>query len=213
VCAGWSTSRTGAEVNPRPSSWHATGTALVIVLMACRGPAAPPVADAPPAVGGAPTTAPGAGPHAREEPQLCTVLTSVMASEPEGFARLRGRLLAAGQWLGRATLPGTERCTIEGEAWPVARYSCAGAPFAATRQNGAEGTFEMLADELDQCLDSPIWFPRTWRRGSAFEFAMGERLQAWTDYSTVPPSQVVLKMQQDATGNAYRMTVDLQAVP
>jgi hypothetical protein len=185
----------------------------VIVLTACRGAPAPPVADASPAVTRAPTAVPGAGPPAREEPRLCTVLASVIASEPQGFVRLRGRPLAKGQWLGRATLPGTERCTIEGEAWPGARYSCAGAPFAATRQNGAEGAFETLAAELDQCLDSPIWFPRTWRRGSAFEFAMGERLQAWTDYSTAPPSQVVLKMQQDASGSAYRMMVDLQAVP
>jgi hypothetical protein len=196
-------------VNQRPSSWRATGTALVIVLTACQGAPAPPVADASPAVARAPTAVPDAGPPAREEPGLCTVL----ASELDAFARLRGRPLAAGRWFGRATLPGTERCTIEGEAWPGARYSCAGAPFATTRQNGAEGAFETLAEDLDQCLDSPIWFPRTWRRGSAFEFAMGERLQAWTDYSTVPPSQVVLKMQQDATGNAYRMTVDLQAVP
>jgi hypothetical protein len=200
-------------VNPRPSSWRTTGTALVIVLTACQGAPAPPVAGASPAVLRAPTAAPGAGPHAREEPRLCTVLASVVASEPEGFARLRGRPLAKGQWLGRATLPGTERCTIEGEAWPAARYSCAGAPFATTRQNGAEGAFETLAAELDQCLDSPIWFPRTWRRGSAFEFAMGERLQAWTDYGSAPPSQVVLKMQQDATSNAYRIKVDLQAVP
>jgi hypothetical protein len=200
-------------VGPKSSSWRATGSALVIVLTACQGPPAPPVADASPAVAGAPTAAPDAGPPAREEPRLCTVLASVIASEEEAFARLRGQPLAKGQWLGRATLPGTERCTIEGEAWPGARYSCAGAPFATTRQNGAEGAFETLAEDLDQCLDSPIWFPRTWRRGSAFEFAMGERLQAWTDYSTAPPSQVVLKMQQDATGNAYRMTVDLQAVP
>jgi hypothetical protein len=200
-------------VGPKSSSWRATGSALVIVLTACQGPPAPPVADASPAVAGAPTAAPDAGPPAREEPRLCTVLASVIASEEEAFARLRGQPLAKGQWLGRATLPGTERCTIEGEAWPAARYSCAGAPFATTQQNGAEGAFETLAAELDQCLDSPIWFPRTWRRGSAFEFAMGERLQAWTDYSTAPPSQVVLKMQQDATGNAYRMMVDLQAIP
>ena len=35
----------------------------------------------------------------------------------------------------------------------------------------------------------------------------------WTDYSTSPPSQVVLKVQQDATGRAYRVKLDLQAVP
>ena len=185
---------------------------LVVLLTACQGE--PPAAvDAPPAVAHAPSAAPAAGPRARPEPRLCTVLASVVASEPEGFARLRGRPLGAGQWLGRATLPGTERCTIEGEAWPGARYSCAGAPFAATRQDGARGAFEALADELDQCLDSPIWFPRSWQRGSAFEFAMGERLQAWTDYSTAPPSQVVLKVQQDTTGRAYRVKLDLQTAP
>jgi hypothetical protein len=182
-------------------------------VTACQGEPATVAVDASPAVADAPTAAPAAGVTARHEPRLCTVLAGVVASEPEGFARLRGRPLEAGQWLGRTTLPGTERCTIEGDAWPGARYSCDSAPFAAAWQHGAEREFEALADELDQCLDSPIWFPRTWQRGSAFEFAMGERLQAWTDYSTAPPSQVVLKVQQDATGRAYRVKLDLQAVP
>jgi hypothetical protein len=200
-------------VNPRSASWRATGSALVIVLTAYQSEPAPPAVDASPKVARASTAAPGAGPPAGAGPRLCTVLASVVASEPEGFARLRGRPLAAGQSLGRATLPGTERCTIEGEAWPGARYSCAGAPFVAGRQEGADGAFEGLAQELEQCLDSPTWFPRTWLRGSAFAFAMGERLQAWTDYSTAPPSQVVLKVQQDAFGHAYRVRLDLQAVP
>jgi hypothetical protein len=200
-------------VGAAASSRRATSAVLVVLLTACQGEPAAPAADGSQAVAHAPSAAPAAGPRARHEPRLCAVLASVVASEPEGFARLRGRPLGAGQWLGRATLPGTERCTIEGEAWPGARYSCAGAPFAATRQDGARGAFEALADELDQCLDSPIWFPRSWQRGSAFEFAMGERLQAWTDYSTAPPSQVVLKVQQDATGRAYRVKLDLQAVP
>jgi hypothetical protein len=42
---------------------------------------------------------------------------------------------------------------------------------------------------------------------------MGERLQAWTDHSTSPPSQVVLKVQQDADGSAYRVKLDVQTVP
>ena len=182
--------------------------------MACQGDPAAPAADAEPTASLArPVPAPSAGPPPSKGPHLCTTLAGVVATESEGFARLRGRPLGAGQWLGRATLPGTERCTIEGEAWPGARYSCDSAPFAAARREGAQGAFEALADELDQCLDSPIWFPRSWQRGRAFEFAMGERLQAWTDHSTSPPSQVVLKVQQDASGRAYRVKLNVEAVP
>jgi hypothetical protein len=186
---------------------------LLLVLAACQREPAAPMADGSRAIAHAPSAAPAAGPPARDEPPLCTVLASVVASGPQGFAQLRGRALAAGQWLGRATLPGTERCTIEGEAWPRVRYACAGAPFAADREDGAQVAFEALATELEQCLESPIWFPRTWQRGKAFEFAMGERLQAWTDRSTSPPSQVVLKVQQDAGGRAYRVKLNLEAVP
>jgi hypothetical protein len=133
--------------------------------------------------------------------------------EPEGFARLRGRPLAAERWLGRETLPGTERCTIDGSIWPRARYSCAGASFAVARRDDAGAVFEALADELGESLESPIWFPRGWQRGTNFDFAMGERLQTWTDHSTSPPSQVVLKVQRDATGNVYRVQLDLEAAP
>jgi hypothetical protein len=184
------------------------------VLTACQGGGAAPGVDAAlPTLAPAPSTASAAGPSSRREPQLCTVLANVVASEPAGFAQLRGRPLAVGQWLGQATLPGTERCMIEGEAWPLARYSCAGAPLAADGGDGAQGAFEALAAELDQCLDSPIWFPHTWQRGSGFEFAMGERLQAWTDHGTAPPSQVVLRVQQEPSGRAYRVMLDVQAVP
>ena len=59
---------------------------------------------------------PEAGSPARRAPELCATLAGVVSAELEGFARLRSRRLAADSWLGRATLPGTERCTIEGEA-------------------------------------------------------------------------------------------------
>jgi hypothetical protein len=202
-------------MSARSARWRAPRATLVLALTACHGtPEAPDVEAAPPAIAQAvPSAPPAAGPPMAHEPQLCTVLASVVASEPAGFAPLRGRPLAAGTWHGRTTLPGTERCTIEGAAWPMARYSCAGAPLAVAEEDGAQGTFEAFAADLDRCLDSPIWFPRTWQRGSAFEFAMGERLQAWTDHSTSPPSQVVLKVQQDADGSAYRMRLDVQTVP
>lgn len=184
---------------------------LAVVLTACQGdPAAVPAAVVTAAP---PSAAPPAADVPPAQPGLCTVLAAVVATEAEGFVPLRGRALAAGRWLGRETLPGTERCTIEGEAWPRARYSCAGASFAAACRDDAGAAFEVLANQLDECLESPIWFPRAWLRGTAFDFAMGERLQAWTDHSTAPPSQVVLKVQQDATGDFYRVQLDLEAVP
>jgi hypothetical protein len=182
------------------------------VLAACQGEPAPP-----PPVAGPAAPPPAAPPPARlappPGPALCTVLAAVVASELEAFAPLRGRALAAERWLGRATLPGTEHCTIEGERWPRARYSCAGAAFAASARDDAGAAFEALAGELGECLESPIWFPRAWQRGTAFDFAMGERLQAWTDRSTFPPSQVVLKVQQDVAGDVYRVQLDLEAAP
>jgi hypothetical protein len=201
-------------VGARATQWRATWGALAIMLAACQGGGAAPGVDAAlPTAVPAPSAAPAAGSAARREPQLCTVLANVVARESAGFAQLRGRPLGAGQWLGRATLPGTERCTIEGEAWPQARYSCASAPLAVDGGDGAPRAFGALAADLNQCLDSPIWFPRTWQRGSAFEFAVGERLQAWTDHSTAPPSQVVLKVQQEPSGRAYRVWLDVQAIP
>jgi hypothetical protein len=186
--------------------------ASLLALSACREEPSPPVADAPPTLA-KPAPQPAAGPPEHLEPQLCAALAGVVATESEGFARLRSRPLAADSWLGRVILPGSERCIIEGEAWPRARYLCVGPPIRADGRDGAALAFEALARELEQCLERPSWFPRAWEAGERFEFAMGERLQAWTDRTTWPPSQVVLKVQQDAAGGAYRVKLNLEAVP
>ena len=186
--------------------------ALLLVLGACQEAESPPGAVALPTAT-TPPTQPAERPSVRLEPQLCTVLAGVVATEAEGFARLRSRRLAADSWLGRTTLPGTERCTIEGDVWPRARYQCVGAPIERDGRAGARLAFDALARELARCLGKPIWFPRDWRPGEPFEFAMGERLQAWTDRTTFPPSQVVLKLQQDAAGEVYRVKLNLEAVP
>jgi hypothetical protein len=141
------------------------------------------------------------------------VLSGILAADAEGFARLRASPIAAGRWLGRAIVPGTERCTIEGEAWPRARYACVSPPFHSDHRDGAEASYEALVGEIDQCLSKPIWFPRRWQRGEPFEFAMGERLQTWTDQSTAPPSQVVLKLQQDLDRSGYALRLSLETVP
>ncbi len=72
--------------------------------------------------------------------------------------------------------------------------------------------FEALAQTIDECLKQPIWFPRDWQKGEPFEFAMGERLQTWTDQSVSPPSQVVLKIQQDLDRRGYRLKLNLEAI-
>ena len=41
---------------------------------------------------------------------------------------------------------------------------------------------------------------------------MGERLQAWTDQSVSPPSQMMLKMQQDLDRRGYRLQLNLEAI-
>ena len=133
-------------MSARSARWCAPCAALALVLLACHGEPAGPDAEAtPPAVVHAvPSAPPAAGPPTAHEPQLCMVLANIVASEPAGFAPLRGRPLSAGQWLGQTILPGTERCSIEGEAWPWPRYSCDGAPLAVAAQDGAQGTFEAL---------------------------------------------------------------------
>jgi hypothetical protein len=143
---------------------------------------------------------------------LCSVLSAILATDAEAYAAQRSSPIAADQWLGRAIVPGTERCTIEGAAWPRARYACVSHPFQADNRDGAEAKFSAMADQIDQCLNRPVWFPRAWQRGEPFQFAMGERLQAWTDQSTTPPSQVVLKLQQDLDRSGYALQLSLETV-
>ena len=186
----------------------------VLAAAACQAAPAPqpaaPVAQAPgPTVGLGP---PAALPVAPVERELCDVLPRVLAAEPEGFAQLRASPEAADRWRGSQTLPGTERCTIEGDAWPRARYVCATRRFLIDNRDRAEARFEALAETIDACLKKPIWFPRDWHKGEPFQFAMGERLQAWTDQSVSPPSQVVLKMQQDLDRRGYRLQLNLEAI-
>ncbi len=185
-----------------------------LALAACQAsekPQAPPPEPAPPTLDSGP---PAAAPLFAAEPQreLCPALAGVIATESDGFAKLRASQIGAASWLGRDTLPGTERCTIEGEAWPRARYACASESYQAGGRDGADARFDALARAIDRCLSQPIWFPRDWQKGAPFQFAMGERLQTWTDQSTQPPFQVVLRMQQDIDRRSYQLRLDLESV-
>ena len=202
-----------AEMSARSARWRAPCAALAVVLTACQGdPRRRAPGEAARGRAGRPSTAPAAGPSTAHEPRLCTVLANVVASEPAGFAPLRGRGSPPGNGSVGPSCRGPSAAPSKARRgpWPLLLRRRAACP---REGDGARGTFEAFAADLDQCLVSPIWFPRTWRRGSAFEFAMGERLQAWTDHSTSPPSQVVLKVQQDAQGAAYRVRLDVQTVP
>ena len=192
----------------------ALGLAFLALVGCGSAPEAPPPAAlqaAPPAVV---DLGPPASPPARLPPQreLCPALATVVAAEIAGFARLRATRVAGDRWLGRESLPGVGRCTIEGEAWPRARYACTSEPFPSDNRDGAHARFTALSEDIDRCLGKPIWFPRSWQKGEPFEFAMGERLQTWTDQSSAPPSQVVLKVQQDLDHGGYVLQLALEAI-
>jgi hypothetical protein len=134
---------------------------------------------------------------------FCTALTGVIEAGPDGFAALRGQRQGNEIWTGRTTLPGTERCVIEGDAWPRARYECAG---PAEQHARAASQFARLSARIDACLGAG------WQRHAPRDFAMGERQQTWTDRSTVPPWAVVLKLQRGLSGNDYRVRLDLLTI-
>jgi hypothetical protein len=198
--------------------WIARSALALGLLVLCACEAADEVA-APPEPQAAPDATLALGPPVRLAPkpapvrrELCDVLSAILATDAEAYAAQRSSRIAADQWLGRAIVPGTERCTIEGAAWPRARYACVSHPFQADNRDGAEAKFSAMADQIDRCLNRPVWFPRAWQRGEPFQFAMGERLQAWTDQSTTPPSQVVLKLQQDLDRSGYALQLSLETV-
>jgi hypothetical protein len=147
---------------------------------------------------------------ARPEPGICPQLAGIMAGETDGYAPLRGRAIAREQWRATAGLPGVEQCTLEGEAWPRARLTCASA--AGGGRDQVLEHFDDLAAKIDACLARAFWFPRDWQRGELFEFAMDERQLAWVDQSSMPPSSVVLKVQQDVISRDYRLEVNFQTI-
>jgi hypothetical protein len=134
---------------------------------------------------------------------FCQALTGVIEAEPDGFAALRGEPQGRETWAGQTTLPGTEGCVIEGDAWPRARYACAG---PADQQDRAASQFARLSARIDACLGV------IWERHAARDFAMGERQQTWTDLSVLPPAAVVLKLQRGLSGDDYRVRLELLTI-
>lgn len=182
---------------------------LVLLLAACGSepepvpPPAPVVASLPPA--------PRPRPPEPEPSELCPALAALMAGHQDGFATARREPLTEDVWRADPVLPGTDRCTIEGDRWPRARLLCASEGYAP---GGSEirRTFEAIEDEVDQCLGKPFWFPRAWEKGRRFEFALGEQQVSWLDQSTAPPTAVVLQVHQDIVSRAYELRFNLETV-
>jgi hypothetical protein len=182
--------------------------ASAALLTACAAERPPPPEPAPPPVVAAvprPVPPPAS-------PPFCSVLTRLFEAEAGGYAALRGTALGAESWSGRTRLPGTERCVIEGDAWPRARYECAGRLVPRAQRDRVDSQFAAMRQQIDACLAKSSWFPRTWHKNEPFDFAMGERQQTWTDLSSLPPSAVVLKLQQGLSGRDYRVQLDLVTI-
>jgi hypothetical protein len=196
----------------RPARWLlrlVLGTLLTACAARTSPPPAPPDPAPPPVARVAPTPI---EPRRISQATFCNVLTLLLEAERDGFAALRGEPLGSESWAGRQTMPGTERCVVEGDAWPRARYECAAAPVRESQQERAASQFALLSEQIDACLAKPSWFPRTWHKNEPFEFAMGERQQTWTDLSTLPPSAVVLKLQRGLSGDDYRVRLNLVTI-
>ena len=179
-------------------------------LAGCAGPA-PPEPEALVELVPSPARLAQPAPKVRAERErsLCDVLTGLLAAEADGFSRLRGQLIAHERWRAAESVPGVGRCTIEGDAQPRARFLCVGERLGSEQ---AHARFDRLAAEIDRCLARSSWFPRHWERGQRFEFAMGERQQAWADRSSAPPTAIVLKVHQDLTHWDYQVLLDLHAL-
>jgi len=183
-------------------------TAALVACAAEAPPPEPPVPAPPPRARAVP---PPAAPIVAQEP-FCDALTDVIEAEHDGFAALRGEAQGRETWTGQRTVSGTERCVIEGDAWPRARYECAGAAVPADQHHRVASQFALLSEQIDACLGKPSWHPRTWQRHEPREFAMGERQQTWTDLSSLPPSAVVLKLQRGLSGDDYRVRLELMTI-
>jgi hypothetical protein len=185
---------------------------LLGLLASCAAepPPVPVEETAPPAP--APYAAPARVEASRAQPDLCPRLASMLAWEADGYAQLRGAPVGRGRWHAASALPGVERCTVEGEAWPRARVSCSSRLIGGGAREAVLDHFEAMAGRIDDCLARGFWFPRDWRRGQLFEFAMDERQLAWVDESSIPPSTVVLKVQQDLASRDYRLRVNLETL-
>lgn len=195
---------------PQPRGCRARAVVLGVIAMlaACASEPRPTPEPPPPRLAKvAPTRVPP-----RSTPEFCGVLTRLVGAEPEGFAALRGRAIGTERWTGQTRPPGTERCVIEGAAWPRARYACAGRLVPAAERERIDSLFAAMSRQIDACLGKSSWYPRRWHKNDPFDFAMGERQQTWTDLSSLPPSAVVLKLQQGVSGRDYRVQLDLLTI-
>jgi hypothetical protein len=199
-----------ARLSIRPVRWLLRLT-LAACLVACARKTLPPepVPPPPPPVARiAPTPVQPRIPQAA----FCNTLTGLLEADRDGFAALRGGWIRGESWTGQRTLPGTEQCVIEGDAWPRARYECTGPPVRADRRDRAASQFALLSEQIDACLGKPGWQPRTWHPNEPFDFAMDERQQTWVDLSSLPPTAVVLKLQRGLSGDEYHVQLDLVTI-
>jgi hypothetical protein len=129
--------------------------------------------------------------------RFCRALAQIVDAESAGFAPLRGPDAGESLWDGVVVPPELRACTIDGDSYPGASYVCRGEAIAGGSGNLLGAEYVALAAEVDDCLQRPIWYPRSWRQGQDFVFAGGERQMIWRDGSTGPKPTVALKIEED----------------
>ena len=154
-----------AEMSARSARWRAPAPPWRSCCGGQRQARAGPMARPPAVAPDRPSAAPAAGPSARHELQLCTVLANVVASEPAGFARLRGRPLATRQWLGRPTCREPSAAPSKARRGPRRATPATARRWSRDGGDGAQRHIRGLRRGPGPVPGQPDLVPAHWRRG------------------------------------------------
>ena len=135
--------------------------------------------------------------------RFCGALARIIDAEPAGFGPLRGPGAGERRWDGSVVPAGLGGCEIDGDYYPGATYVCRGEAIVGGPGDLLLADYRQLTNEIDACLQQPIWYPRIWRQGQEFAFAGGERQVIWRDGNSGPKPVVALKIEEDLGRGVY----------
>jgi hypothetical protein len=137
------------------------------------------------------------------EPTFCERIEDIVGARYTGFAGVQGQGTGDRRYTANIVPRGMSDCEIEGRRPLTARYICTSTGYLGGGPAMIEGEFEDYARKLDQCLQSPGWRPRIWRRGDRLIFGDDERMYVWRDIGRGQQQEISLKMERDLLSDIF----------